>query len=110
MMSGRRRRRGRVRSAAPHDPQHSTALAGGAAAAGWRLAAPAAEWEAKARAPQVERREAPPAEPPALLRVAPLAVRLVEARWEVLREALGIELPRTVVLHAGNSFVPVENL
>lgn len=34
----------------------------------------------------------------------------VETVEEVLREALGIELPRTVVLHAGNSFVPMENL
>jgi ATP-dependent Lon protease len=34
----------------------------------------------------------------------------VETVEEVLREALGIELPRTVVLHAGNSFVPIENL
>ena len=39
-----------------------------------------------------------------------LAFVPVETVEEVLREALGIELPRTVVLHAGNSFVPVENL
>jgi ATP-dependent Lon protease len=29
---------------------------------------------------------------------------------EVLKEALGIELPRTFVMHTGNSFVPVQNL
>ena len=34
----------------------------------------------------------------------------VETVEEVLREALGIEMPRTVVLHAGNSFVPMEKL
>jgi len=39
-----------------------------------------------------------------------LAFVPVETVEEVLREALGIELPRTVVLHAGNSFVQVENL
>ncbi|WP_440949700.1 endopeptidase La [Methanosphaerula subterraneus] len=39
-----------------------------------------------------------------------LAFVPVETVEEVLREALGIELPRTVVLHAGNSFVPMENL
>ena len=39
-----------------------------------------------------------------------LAFVPVETVEEVLREALGIELPRTVVLHAGNSFVPMEIL
>ena len=39
-----------------------------------------------------------------------LAFVLVETVEEVLKEALGIELPRTVVLPAGNSFVPVQNL
>ncbi|MGA2917968.1 endopeptidase La [Methanoregula sp.] len=34
----------------------------------------------------------------------------VETVEEVLKEALGIELPRTVVLHAGNSVVPAQNL
>jgi len=34
----------------------------------------------------------------------------VETIEEVLREALAIELPRTVILQAGNSFVPVQNL
>jgi ATP-dependent Lon protease len=29
---------------------------------------------------------------------------------EVLKEALGIEMPRTIVMHNGNSFVPVQNL
>ena len=33
----------------------------------------------------------------------------VENVEEVLKEALGIELPRTVLTHAGNSFVPAEN-
>ncbi|ACL17829.1 endopeptidase La [Methanosphaerula palustris] len=39
-----------------------------------------------------------------------LAFVPVETVEEVLREALGIELPRTVVLHPGNSFAPIENL
>ena len=34
----------------------------------------------------------------------------VETVEEVLQEALGIELPRTVFVHAGNSFVPAQNL
>ncbi len=29
---------------------------------------------------------------------------------EVLKEALGLELPRTVVMHTGNSFVPAQNV
>ncbi|MGA2160588.1 MAG: endopeptidase La [Methanoregula sp.] len=29
---------------------------------------------------------------------------------EVLKEALGIELPRTIVMHTGNSFVPAQNV
>jgi ATP-dependent Lon protease len=29
---------------------------------------------------------------------------------EVLKEALGIELPRTIVIHTGNSFVPAQNV
>ncbi|MDD1679937.1 MAG: endopeptidase La, partial [Methanomicrobiales archaeon] len=33
----------------------------------------------------------------------------VETVEEVLREALGIDLPRAVVLNTGNSFVPVQN-
>jgi len=33
----------------------------------------------------------------------------VENVDEVLREALGIELPRTVLLHSGDSFIPVQN-
>ncbi|MGD1004588.1 MAG: endopeptidase La [Methanoregulaceae archaeon] len=39
-----------------------------------------------------------------------LAFVPVETVEEVLKEALGIELPRTVVLHAGNSVVPAQNL
>ncbi len=34
----------------------------------------------------------------------------VETIEEVLKEALDIELPRTMVMHVGNSFVPVQNL
>jgi ATP-dependent Lon protease len=34
----------------------------------------------------------------------------VETIEEVLKEALGIELPRAVILQTGNSFVPVQNL
>ncbi len=34
----------------------------------------------------------------------------VETIEEVLQEALGIDLPRIVLQHAGNSFVPVQNL
>ena len=34
----------------------------------------------------------------------------VETIEEVLKEALGIELPRTLVMNIGNSFVPVQNL
>jgi ATP-dependent Lon protease len=34
----------------------------------------------------------------------------VETVEEVLKEALGIELPRTVMLHAGNSVVPAQNI
>jgi ATP-dependent Lon protease len=34
----------------------------------------------------------------------------VETIEEVLKEALGIELPRAVVHQTGNSFVPVQNL
>jgi ATP-dependent Lon protease len=34
----------------------------------------------------------------------------VETVEEVLKEALGIEMPRAVVMPAGNSFVPVQNL
>lgn len=41
---------------------------------------------------------------------AELAFVTVETVEEVLKEALGIELPRTVVLHAGNSFIPVQNI
>ncbi len=33
----------------------------------------------------------------------------VENVEEVLREALSIDLPRTVLLHSGNSFIPVQN-
>jgi len=29
---------------------------------------------------------------------------------EVLKEALSLELPRTVMIHTGNSFVPVQNV
>jgi ATP-dependent Lon protease len=40
-----------------------------------------------------------------------LAFVAVETVEEVLREALGIDLPRaSAVLHAGNSFVPVQNV
>ncbi len=39
-----------------------------------------------------------------------LAFVPVETVEEVLKEALGIELPRTFIMHAGNSFVPVQNL
>jgi ATP-dependent Lon protease len=39
-----------------------------------------------------------------------LAFVTVETVEEVLKEALGIELPRIVVLPAGSSFVPVQNL
>jgi len=35
---------------------------------------------------------------------------MVETVEEVLTAALGIELPRTVVMYAGNSFVPAQNL
>jgi ATP-dependent Lon protease len=38
-----------------------------------------------------------------------LAFITVDTVEEVLKETLGIELPRTVVLHTGNSFVPVQN-
>ena len=34
----------------------------------------------------------------------------VETIEDVLKEALGIELPQTIVLHTGNSFVPVQNI
>jgi ATP-dependent Lon protease len=34
----------------------------------------------------------------------------VETIEEVLKEALGIELPRTIVVQTGNSFVPVQNI
>ncbi|MFA4826360.1 MAG: endopeptidase La [Methanoregula sp.] len=34
----------------------------------------------------------------------------VETVEEVLKEALGIELPRTMMMQTGNSFVPVQNL
>jgi ATP-dependent Lon protease len=34
----------------------------------------------------------------------------VETIEEVLKEALGIEMPRTIVLHPGNSVVPAQNL
>lgn len=34
----------------------------------------------------------------------------VETIEEVLKEALGIELPRTMVQYSGNSFVPVQNI
>ncbi|MFA6225844.1 MAG: endopeptidase La [Methanoregula sp.] len=34
----------------------------------------------------------------------------VEMVEEVLKEALGIELPRTIVMNMGNSFVPVQNV
>ena len=33
----------------------------------------------------------------------------VETVEEVLKEALGIELPRTIAVHTGNSFIPVQN-
>jgi len=39
-----------------------------------------------------------------------LAFVPVETVEEVLKEALGIELPRSVAMHAGNSVVPVQNL
>jgi ATP-dependent Lon protease len=39
-----------------------------------------------------------------------LAFLTVDSVEEVLREALGIGLPRTIVLHSGNSFVPVQNI
>ena len=39
-----------------------------------------------------------------------LAFIPVETVEEVLQEALGIGLPRSVVLNAGNSFVPAQNL
>jgi len=39
-----------------------------------------------------------------------LAFVTVETVEEVLKEALGIELPRIVMLSAGNSFVPVQNI
>ena len=39
-----------------------------------------------------------------------LAFIMVETVEEVLTAALGIELPRTVVMYAGNSFVPAQNL
>jgi len=38
-----------------------------------------------------------------------LAFVPVETIEEVLKEALGIEMPRTVVMPTGNSFVPVQN-
>jgi ATP-dependent Lon protease len=34
----------------------------------------------------------------------------VESVEEVLKEALDIEMPRSVVMHSGNSFVPVQNV
>ncbi|MFA6362910.1 endopeptidase La [Methanoregula sp.] len=34
----------------------------------------------------------------------------VESIEEVLKEALGIEMPRSVAMHSGNSFVPVQNV
>ncbi len=34
----------------------------------------------------------------------------VETIEEVLKEALGIELPRAVMQQTGNSFVPVQNI
>jgi len=34
----------------------------------------------------------------------------VETIEEVLKEALGIELPQTIVMNVGNSFVPVQNI
>ena len=39
-----------------------------------------------------------------------LKYQLRKTREEVLKEALAIELPRTVVMHAGNSFIPVQNI
>ena len=39
-----------------------------------------------------------------------LSFVLVETVEEVLQEALGINLPRTLMLHAGNSSIPVQNL
>jgi ATP-dependent Lon protease len=39
-----------------------------------------------------------------------LAFVTVETVEEVLKEALGIEIPRIVVLPTGSSFVPVQNL
>ncbi|MFA4848418.1 MAG: endopeptidase La [Methanoregula sp.] len=41
---------------------------------------------------------------------AELAFVPVETVEEVLKEALGIELPRMVILQTGNSFVPVQNI
>jgi ATP-dependent Lon protease len=41
---------------------------------------------------------------------AELAFVPVETVDDVLREALGIDLPRTLVLHPGNSVVPAQNL
>ena len=34
----------------------------------------------------------------------------VETVEEVLKEALGIEMPRTLVMDVGNNFVPVQNV
>jgi ATP-dependent Lon protease len=39
-----------------------------------------------------------------------LAFVPVETVEEVLKEALGIGMPRSVAMHAGNSYVPVQNL
>ena len=39
-----------------------------------------------------------------------LAFVPVETVEEVLKEALSIELPRSVAMHIGNSFVPVQNI
>jgi ATP-dependent Lon protease len=38
-----------------------------------------------------------------------LAFVTVETVEEVLKEALGIDLPRAVLVHAGNSFIPAQN-
>lgn len=39
-----------------------------------------------------------------------LTFKPVETVDEVLKEALGIEMPRLVVMQTGNNFVPVQNL
>jgi ATP-dependent Lon protease len=39
-----------------------------------------------------------------------LSFTMVDTVEDVLKEALGINLPRTVLQHAGNSFVPVQNI